>query len=324
MRKLLADTLAAGGVEVVGTATNGDEALGVCQRLHPDVLTLDLEMPGLDGIGVLRTLRDAASPIPVVVVSSFSSAAGVRAVDALAEGAVELVVKPVNGDPADRFADELLEKVSAAAGTVPRHLRPAAHPAPVARVPATTTRRMVVVACSTGGPRALAELLPMLPQELGSGMLIVQHMPPGFTASLAQRLDRASRLSVREAADGDLPGPGQALVAPGGKHLRLETNGRVRLTDEAEVGGLRPRADLTIADVARVHGPRVLLVVLTGMGRDGLEGASAVRTAGGRVLVEAESTCTVYGMPRAVAEARLADAEVPLDRLAAAIAEAAG
>jgi two-component system chemotaxis response regulator CheB len=325
MRKLLSDTLAGGGVDVVGTAANGDEALGVCLRTRPDVLTLDLEMPGLDGIGVLRTLRDAASPIPVIVVSSFSPAHGARAVDALAEGAVELVVKPVAGDPADRFAAELIGKVTAAAGAAPRHLRPV-DPAPprAVKAPATGTRRAVVVACSTGGPRALAELLPMLPAELGNGTLIVQHMPPGFTGSLAQRLDRASALQVREAADGDVPSAGSALVAPGGRHLRLDPTGRVRLTEDPEVGGLRPRADLTIADAARVHGDRLLLVVLTGMGRDGLEGAIAVRNAGGRVLVEAESTCTVYGMPRAVSEARLADAELPLGELAAAIAEEAG
>jgi two-component system, chemotaxis family, protein-glutamate methylesterase/glutaminase len=325
MRKLLADTLAGGGVDVVGTAANGDEALGVCQRLRPDVLTLDLEMPGLDGIGVLRTLRDAASPIPVIVVSSFSPAHGARAVDALAEGAVDLVVKPVAGDPADRFADELLQKVGAAAGSAPRHLRAAAGPPPrIARMPATGTRRTVVVACSTGGPRALAELLPLLPAEVGNGTLVVQHMPAGFTGSLAQRLDRAAPLTVREAADGDLPAAGLALVAPGGRHLRLEPTGRVRLTQDPEVGGLRPRADITIADAVRVHGDRLLLVVLTGMGRDGLEGAQDVRRAGGRILVEAESTCTVYGMPRAVAEARLADAELPLGELAAAIAEEAG
>jgi two-component system chemotaxis response regulator CheB len=325
MRKLLADTLGAGGVDVVGTAANGDEALGACLRLRPDVLTLDLEMPGLDGIGVLRTLRDAASPIPVIVVSSFSPAHGARAVDALAEGAVELVVKPVAGDPADRFAGELVGKVTAAAGSAPRHLTQTdAIRRDPAGQPATGTRRAVVVACSTGGPRALAELLPMLPGELGNGTLIVQHMPPGFTGSLAQRLDRACALTVQEAADGDVPAAETALVAPGGRHLRLDPTGRVRLTDDPEVGGLRPRADLTIADAARVHGDRLLLVVLTGMGRDGLQGAQAVRRAGGRVLVEAASTCTVYGMPRAVSEARLADAELPLGELAAAISEEAG
>ncbi|HWT24793.1 MAG TPA: CheB methylesterase domain-containing protein, partial [Solirubrobacteraceae bacterium] len=153
------------------------------------------------------------------------------------------------------------------------------------------------------------------------GGLLVQHMPPGFTASLAARLDAASALGVREARTADALDPSTLLVAPGGSHLRLGDDRRVRLSDDAPEGGLRPRADFTIRDAARLFGRRVLLVVLTGMGKDGLDGAAAVKRAGGRVLVEAESTCTVYGMPRAVAEAGLADRVLPLDELAAAIAE---
>jgi two-component system chemotaxis response regulator CheB len=183
---------------------------------------------------------------------------------------------------------------------------------------------MVVIACSTGGPKALADLVPRLPSPLGAGTLIVQHMPPGFTTSLAARLDAASALTVREAAGGELPGPGEALIAPGGAHLRLGGDRRTRLSGDAPVGGLRPRADLTIEDAAAAFGARLLLVVLTGMGQDGLAGARAVRAAGGRVLCEDESTCAVYGMPRAIAEAGLADEVLPLDELARAIAAEAG
>jgi two-component system, chemotaxis family, protein-glutamate methylesterase/glutaminase len=182
--------------------------------------------------------------------------------------------------------------------------------------------RLVVIVCSTGGPRALGELLPLLPSPLGAGAVVVQHMPQGFTASLAARLDAASPLAVREAAGGEPLAPGTVLVAPGGAHLRL-AGGRARLSEEQPVGGLRPRADLTIADAARLYGPRTLLVVLTDMGRDGLEGARAVRAAGGRVLAEDESTCAVYGMPRAVVDAGLADEVLPLDALPAAIAREA-
>ncbi len=179
---------------------------------------------------------------------------------------------------------------------------------------------IVVIAASTGGPRALAELVPALPARLGAGTVIVQHMPSGFTGALAQRLDSAARLSVREVAGGETLDPGVALLAPGGAHVRLTSDGLVALSDAPEVGGLRPRADLTIADAARLYGERTVLVVLTGMGTDGLEGAAEVRRRGGRVLVEAESTCAVYGMPRAVAEADLADVELPLNELPAAIA----
>ena len=176
-----------------------------------------------------------------------------------------------------------------------------------------------MIAVSTGGPRALATLVPALPAPLGLGALIVQHMPAGFTASLAARLDRGSAIHVREAADRDALAPGLALVAPGGRHLRLSQEGQVALSDAEPVGGLRPRADLLIEDAARIYGPRLLLVVMTGMGNDGLRGAAAVRRHGGRVIAEAQETCTVYGMPRAVADAELADEVVPLHELADAI-----
>ena len=355
MRRVVQATLEQAGFTVVGTARDGDEALALCEREQPDAMTLDLAMPGLDGIGVLRALRrqgDRATP--VVVVSAFSPAHGARAVDALAEGAFDLVAKPAVGDGIDRFTRELSEKVRLAAASR-RNGAPAVRagsrlqrPEPSGRVrsriaatrtPAAGgsrrqerrasahpgTRRLVVIACSTGGPRALAELVPALPSPLGAGTLIVQHMPPGFTGSLAARLDRASALRVREAAGGEALDPRVALLAPGGAHLRLSEAGDVvSLSDQPEIGGLRPRADLTIEDAARAFGERLVLVVLTGMGRDGLEGARLVRRSGGRVLVEAEETCTVYGMPRAVAEAGLAHEVLPLHELPDAIAREAG
>ena len=325
MRRMLADALARQGFDVVATAADGDEALAACNEHRPDALTLDLAMPGMDGIGVLRALRAGkAEPVPVVVVSAFSPAHGARAVDALAEGAFDLVPKPAFGEPLETFTSELGRKVDAAAhsGRIRRR-----RPTHVARRPGhrsvTIGKRLVVIACSTGGPKALGELIPRLPSPLGAGLVIVQHMPPGFTASLAGRLDASSPLSVTEAAGGEPLAPGTALLAPGGAHLRL-TARHVELSDDAPVGGLKPRADFTIADAAQHWGRRMVLVVLTGMGRDGLEGAKAVKAAGGRVLVEAESTCTVYGMPRAVAEAGLADEVLPLDDLADAIVREAG
>jgi two-component system chemotaxis response regulator CheB len=305
MRTLLSGALGAAGFDVVGTARDGDEALERCATLRPDAMTLDLAMPGLDGIGVLRALRRSGAPtVPVIVVSAFSPGHGARAVDALVEGAFDLVPKPATGEPFEAFVQGLSDRLRVAA--------------------ARRTRRAVVIASSTGGPRALSRLVPALPPKVGEGTLIVQHMPEGFTGSLAARLDRESRLTVREAAPGDQLDPGTALIAPGGRHLRFSDGRRARLSEEPAVGGLRPRADLTIADVVAAWGERTLLVVLTGMGSDGAEGARAVREAGGRVLCEAEQTCSVYGMPRAVAEAGLADAVLPLDDLAAAIAQEAG
>jgi two-component system chemotaxis response regulator CheB len=335
MRRLLRQALETAGLTVVGEAANGDEALALCRRHRPEVLTLDLAMPGRDGIGVLSALRGTDLPTVVVVVSAFSPAHGARAVDALAEGAFDLVVKPEIGTSAAIFLTEIGTKAHSAAAASRRHRPavPAAAASPAianghARANGTRSAGafrgrppLVVIACSTGGPKALGELLPKLPSQLGAGTLIIQHMPPGFTAPLAARLDKSSALHVREASTGDIVTRDDVLIAPGGSHMHLLAGGRVQLSaDEDPIGGLRPRADLTILDAARHYGRRLLLVVLTGMGKDGLDGAHAVKKAGGRILVEAESTCTVYGMPRAISEANLADAELALHDLPQAIA----
>ena len=327
MRRLITDALTERGAQVVGVGRDGDEALELCALHRPDVLSLDLAMPGKNGIAVLRELRRIGSPVAVVVVSAVSPAHGAHAVDALAEGAVELVAKPTGAALAAGFFGELYDQMCLAAisrrprtpMSAPSAPAPTPRPAPALRR-AGAPKRYVVIACSTGGPKALASLVPALPPDLGDGTVIVQHMPPGFTASLATRLDNASGLSVSEAQGGERLTPHTALVAPGGRHLHLHEGGRVTLGDEPEIGGLRPRADITIRDAARVFGERMLLVVLTGMGKDGLEGAREVRRAGGRLQVEAEGSCTVYGMPRAVAEAGLADLQLPLHELPGAIA----
>jgi two-component system chemotaxis response regulator CheB len=329
MRRVIADGLTERGAEVVGIASDGDEALAECAKHRPDVLSLDLAMPGLDGIGVLKQLRVRNSDVAVVVVSAFSPAHGAHAVDALAEGAVELVAKPAAGVVPDAFFAELYDKTHMAAAsrrrTVAPRRRPVAPPPPAPRrAPGHVSgMRAMIIACSTGGPKALAALVPTLPADLGCGIVIVQHMPAGFTGSLAERLDRASPIAVREARSGDKITPGVALLAPGGHHLRISGDGTVRLTQEPEIGGLRPRADVTIRDAAALYRNRLLLTVLTGMGKDGLDGARDVKRFGGRVLVEDESTCTVYGMPRCISEAHLVDLELPLEGLTAAIIEEA-
>jgi two-component system chemotaxis response regulator CheB len=324
MRHIVSSSLSRAGVEIVGSASNGDEALAACERERPDALMLDLSMPGLDGIGVLRALRQTGrSEMPVIVVSAFSPSQGARAVDALAECAFDLVAKPAVGEGLEGFAQTLVNKVKAATGGRRSRVPGGSSVRQQRRQVRSNVSRAVVIATSTGGPKALAALMPKLPAPLGVGTLIVQHMPPGFTKSLAARLDQASGLDIREADGGETLDPRVALLAPGGRHMRVGTGGRVSLTDEPEIGSLRPRADLTISDAARVFGERTLLVVMTGMGNDGLAGAEEVRRHGGRILVEAESTCTVYGMPRAVEEAKLADEVLPLHELADAIAQEA-
>jgi two-component system chemotaxis response regulator CheB len=334
MRRVLTHALTDAGFDVVGQARDGDEALELCRRLRPDTMTLDLHMPGMDGIGVLRELKRPGAPsIPVIVVSAFSPAHGARAVDALSEGAFDLVAKPGAGDALSAFVAELSDKVRAAAGSLRRRIARPAAPAPApkrvgpiapARKAAVGAKPLVFIASSTGGPAALARLVPQLPAPLGAGTVIVQHMPAGFTTSLAARLDKASKLTVAEAKAGDTLAPDKVLLGPGGLHLRLDSERRAFLSDDEPIGGLRPRADLAIEDAAKLFGRRLLLVVLTGMGNDGVAGARAVRAHGGRVLVQEGSTCTVYGLPRAVAEAGLADGVHGLDELPAVIAREVG
>src|SRR5919199_4438506 len=308
MRRVLTHALSDAGFDVVGQAKDGDEALELCRRLRPDAMTLDLHMPGMDGIGVLRELKRPGAPaIPVIVVSAFSPAHGARAVDALSEGAFDLVAKPGAGDALSTFVAELADKVRAAAGSLRRRIARPAHvaaPAPAAPVPpvrraaaaAAGTKPLVFIASSTGGPAALARLVPQLPQRLGAGTVIVQHMPAGFTASLAARLDKASKLEVVEAKAGEALAPDKVLLGPGGLHLRLDAERRAVLSDDAPIGGLRPRADLAIEDAAKLFRRRLLLVVLTGLGNDGVAGARAVRAHGGGGPLHAGATCPLYRM----------------------------
>lgn len=332
MRKLISDVLTRAGMDVVALVANGREALDACERLRPDVLSLDLAMPELDGMQVLRTLKRNPE-IRVVVVSSFTGQEGARAVDALTEGAFDLVPKNASSGKLQDFLDDLLGKVTAAAAQSPKSIEDqrraaatvrAATSAPARRRPITApSRRLVVIAASTGGPRALTTVAEGLPAKLGHGVIIVQHMPSGFTQSLATRLDAFSEMKIAEAEDAAVISPDRALVAPGGRHLRIR-NRKVALSDEPPVAGLRPCADITIGDAVAAYGASVVLAVLTGMGRDGAYGARLVHEAGGVVIAEHASTCTVHGMPKAVSDAGLADEILPIEEIAAAITEAAG
>ncbi len=331
MRRLIADVLARDGLDVVAEAANGREAIAACREHRPDVLSLDLAMPEVDGLGVLRELR-ASNGLKIVVVSSFSEQGGIRAVDALAEGAFELVPKRASGGKLQDFLDDLLGKIQAAAGErQPKHdrVRPRA-PAPAAphrrlssRRSDQDTKRLVMIASSTGGPRALTKVAASFPERMGQGLVIVQHMPAGFTGSLAARLDADCGLSIAEAEEGAKLDSMHGWVAPGGRHTHIRRK-RIELSDEPPVAGLRPCADTTIIDAVSAYGGDIVLAVLTGMGRDACKGAALVKASGGTVIAEHADTTTVNGMPRAVIEAGLADAVLPIDEIGAALVEAAG
>jgi len=327
-RKVVREVLSSDeAIEVVGIARDGLDALEMIAALRPDVVTLDLLMPNLDGLGVLRALSGIPGPRCVVV--STSDEQSDLAIQALQEGAVELVHKPT-ALATDRLYDlsyELVSKVKAAfAAHHPALRRPGGLPIEDARAnerPASRVRA-VVIGTSTGGPQALTHLLAQLPPDLPVPLAMVLHIPAGYTAALAKRLDDLCSIDVAEAYDGIVLRPGLAVLSRGGVHMKIERQGtvcRVRL-DMAPAGTPhRPSVDVLFESASHVYGPQLLGIVLTGMGQDGLEGARAIRAGGGMVFSEAAASCVVYGMPRAVYEAGLSDRAVPLDAMATAITQ---
>jgi two-component system chemotaxis response regulator CheB len=321
-RKVLRQVLTgAPGITVVDTARDGLDALEKIAELKPDVVTLDLVMPHLDGLGVLRSL--AGAPSPRVVVVSSAGEESELAVSALQAGAVDLVHKPtaLATDRLYELGAELVLKVNTAARAI---VRPVVEPAPVVKPEPGPTpvpwRRLVAVGTSTGGPAALAQLLSALPADFPAALALALHIPPGYTEALAKRLDGQSALEVVEAADGVELRPGRAVLARAGMHLRLERDGGRAW---ARLGRLpadtphHPSVDVLFESAAAGWGADAVGVVLTGMGDDGLLGSGAIRAAGGRVLTEAPESCVVYGMPRVVDEAGLSNGSAPLKDLPA-------
>lgn len=340
MRKAISDIIdQQPDMETVGTARDGLDALEKVALLHPDVITLDVEMPRLDGLATLARLMEEA-PCPAVMVSSLTREGAEATMRALALGAVDFVAKPAGTISLDmaRVREELWQKVRAASRVSRERLRanrraltavsastsrPAAEPVQRAHLSMTPSsaapNRLVVIGASTGGPMALMDVIPRLAAEFRAAILLVQHMPAGFTKSLAKHLDSVSQVSVREARPGDVPVVGECLVAPGGYHMVLDDHGRITIDQSPPQHGVRPAVDVTIESAARLWGNRMVVVIMTGMGFDGARGAGLVRELGGLVVVQDEASCVVYGMPRAVVETVGADYQVPLSEIAGVV-----
>lgn len=325
IRRLISTALSeATDIEIAGTARDGLEAVERVEELRPDVVTLDIEMPRLDGLGALEQIRRRHPRLPVIMFSTLTERGAAATLEALSRGASDYVTKPSNtGSVAEGLAsvrDQLVPRIRALAGA--RSVRPRTIP-PARRTtlpakPVAGSPRVLLVGSSTGGPDALATVLAGLPADLRVPVLVVQHMPPVFTTMLAQRLDRISALTVREAVDGDVPRAGEVLLAPGDFHLRLVSAGggaKVRLDQGPQENFCRPAVDVLFRSAAEVYGGRAIATVLTGMGHDGLEGVRALAGHGARVLVQDEATSVVWGMPGAVALAGLADETLPLPEL---------
>jgi len=322
-RKVLREVLSGSpGIEVVGTARDGLEALEKIAELSPDVLTLDLVMPNLDGLGVLASLPLVNAPRVIVV--SVSDADTELGAAALQAGALDIVRKPtaLATQQLYELREELVTKIRVAHEA--RHPSTAALTPIAARLSLAPKHDIIVLGTSTGGPQALTRLLPALPADLPVPMLIALHIPPGYTEALAARLDAASALDVREAEEGLELRAGLVVLARGGVHLRVIRSGRKRLvTLDHRLGNAQhaPSVDLLFESAASVYAERTLGVVLTGMGNDGQQGSAAIHRAGGTVLTESELSSVVYGMPRCVKEAGYSNAEAPLEAMARAIVD---
>lgn len=329
MRKVLSDLFAADPeFTVLEPARNGKDAIDKIKRFKPDVVTLDVEMPIMDGLSALETImRD--HPTPVVMLSSLTREGADATIQALEKGAVDFIAKtagPISS--IEHIRVEILAKCRAAARANVKQLTKFQPPRISTPEPAPITftipmdERIVAIGTSTGGPRALQEVLTKLPGNLPCGVVIVQHMPPGFTKSLSDRLNSLCALTIKEAEPGDVIRPGLVLITPGDYHMTLERSSAktvVNLNQDPPIGGHRPSVDPMLESVAKIYGHRALGVILTGMGHDGSKGMKAIKSHHGFTIAEDQSTTVVFGMPKSAIELGVIDKVVPLPGIAAEI-----
>ena len=334
VRKMICDSLAKDPqIEVVGTAPDPYIARDKILELNPDVLTLDIEMPRMDGLTFLKILQQHR-PIPVVIISSLTQAGSAAALEALACGATDVLAKPTSAYSIGHLGEQLAQRLKTAA-TAKMFKRPPAPPASTSPgrlgcaslVPKISCpwhpRQLITIGSSTGGVEALTTVLPHLPANL-PGIAIVQHIPPYYSKAFADRLSQQCAFAVREAVDGELLTPNLALIAPGDYHMTLSWAGagyRVALNQNPQVHHCRPAVDVLFRSVAECPGARITSVILTGMGCDGALGMKAQKAVGARTIAQDQATCVVYGMPRAAAELGVVDQVLPLPKIADAIVQ---
>lgn len=316
-------------IKVIATARDGAEAIEKIKNLKPDLVTLDVEMPRMDGLTALKIIMKEC-PVPVLMVSSLTTEGAEVTLEALKLGAVDFIPKQLSYVSLDiiKIKDELIQKVKSIVNS--KYIRRKIYkrePEPIFKeIKLTQIRRdfeLVAIGVSTGGPMALQEVLSKIPENFPAGIVIAQHMPPNFTKLLAERLNAVSKIEVREAQSGDVVKPKLALVAQGGKNLIFEKvfgEKVVRIVDKPDTL-YKPSVDVMMESASEVFGEKVLGVIMTGMGKDGLEGLKKVKQKGGYIIAQSEETCVVYGMPKAVVDAGIADSIIPLDKIGETIAK---
>lgn len=329
MRKAIASLISTDrNIEVVSLVASGEEALEKISQVDPDVITLDFNLPGMDGIETLDKIM-ADWPTPVIMLSGYTKKGADVTLTALSKGAIDFVAKPYGCLSPDLSAvkDELISKIVAArmAKRVVKNKKFENKPAKIKSKGLKLSdpdKSILFIAASTGGVQALASLIPSLPRTFPVPVLVVQHMPPLFTESLASSLDKESSLHVREAVDGDDLTAGTVLIAPGGWHSKIMKSGdkiSLKLDKEPSDRSLRPSADVSMRTIASVYGSDAVAVILTGMGNDGTAGGTDMKKEGAIIIAQDKASSTIYGMPRSVAEAGLADSVLPLDEIASQI-----
>ena len=343
-RKIVGDALKQmPGIEVVGTANNGKIALSKIKSLKPDLMTLDIEMPEMNGIELLQQLQKMDNPPLVIMVSTLTHQGGELTLRAMELGAFDVLPKPEDG----KMAENML-KVKQTLEPILKHVKrhkfgiidQPVRPKPVAKVTPKATElkttprparsraaglrsksEIIGIGISTGGPNALSKMIPMLPKDLKVPVLIVQHMPPVFTASLANSLDKKSAIEVREAKDGDTITPGTVLIAPGGKQMKIVAGAdgltrKIKITDDPPENSCKPSADYLFRSIAQHYVGRATGVIMTGMGSDGSKGLMQMKNNGSFIIAQDEQTCTVYGMPKEPTESGIVDVIAPLEKIA--------
>lgn len=331
MRKMIADIInSSPEMEVIAKARDGRDAIAKVRELQPDVVTMDIEMPEMDGLTALQNIMQE-TPVPVIMLSSLTRKGADQTLRALQLGAVDFIAKPSGQISLDieQVSDDILKKIIAVAGTKRKLMNlNSSQEIPIIREKAKakpfssdkTLNKLVLIGTSTGGPKALYQVIPSLPGQIDAAVLVVQHMPPGFTRSLAERLDSVSEIKVKEAEQGEKILPGCVYIAPGDYHMALGIQGRERAVKELYIsleqtpprGGLRPAVDVLLESAAEIFWSHMVCVIMTGMGHDGALGIMKLKSRGARIIAEDPSTCIVYGMPKAAVETGMVDKIVPL------------